>query len=627
MLHQRLDHFRRAGGHAVGQFLHRDVVGQDDFSHYLHLIAAQQFQFRLPALALALAPHRGQAADAIVLAFDRRLHVDLAGAAAVVDALLRGGDLRLARGHARQRTGAPDRAGIIVFFGGARRLQAQRLAGRPSRGGGGGGLGRARRRARHATLLAATGSRVRRLRRRLRRHLRLGRATRFLLGAQPRFFLDLAARLVLGGLAGFLLAAPGFLGGREDGDLLLLPPFGLALGVFALLFGERALAGGKLGRSQRPPGADRRTAGRGGCRARGGRGRARRRARRRGVRAPRGRRGRARLAHFHLHDLGPAVAETLSNGSGIHGPAQLQATCRSQREPSLGRVLIVAFAHLPACIFSSFRPAGPGGRPSVLRRREAAPPAPFASPPGCTKSDCARPARRSASVAMRSASRPAATATWTTWSRPNTAPSVVASSGATTGPAQWPRKRARSSGLPSAACTNQCRRPLVQPLPRLGESGNRLPGASGKPKVLADPPHQRSLQTGEEIGGHRHRGTGRLGERAPGASGFYHIPPGTQPNSPPGQPCSQVGNHRAVRPDDEADHPLLRQPLARHRAAPQRPPLRLVRFVSRFRRQRGISRGRPPACRRPRTARRSRPTQRSRPAPAVRRRTSVRAPP
>ena len=58
--HQRLDHLAGACGHAVGEFLHRDAVGQDDVAHHLHLVRAQPLQLGLAALALTLAPHRGQ---------------------------------------------------------------------------------------------------------------------------------------------------------------------------------------------------------------------------------------------------------------------------------------------------------------------------------------------------------------------------------------------------------------------------------------------------------------------------------------------------------------------------------------------------------------------------------------
>ncbi len=107
-LHQRLDHVAGAGGHAVGEFLNGNVFRQHDLAHDFHLIGAQTLQFGLAALAFALAAHRGEAAHALVLALDRGLNVDLAGAAAVVRALLGRHDGRLARRqHGERRDGAP----------------------------------------------------------------------------------------------------------------------------------------------------------------------------------------------------------------------------------------------------------------------------------------------------------------------------------------------------------------------------------------------------------------------------------------------------------------------------------------------------------------------------------------
>ena len=113
-LHQRLDHLAGARGHAVGEFLHRDGVRQNDVAHDLHLIGAQPLQFCLAAFALALAAHRGQRADAFVLALDRRLHVDAAGAAARIGALLGDDGLRLARHH--DAAGAADRPRLVLLL-------------------------------------------------------------------------------------------------------------------------------------------------------------------------------------------------------------------------------------------------------------------------------------------------------------------------------------------------------------------------------------------------------------------------------------------------------------------------------------------------------------------------------
>jgi hypothetical protein len=63
-----------------------------------------------------------------------------------------------------------------------------------------------------------------------------------------------------------------------------------------------------------------------------------------------------------------------------------------------------------------------------------------------------------------------------------------------------------------------------QPFPRLVEPGDSLTGAACEPKLLADPPDQRCLEHGREIGGHCDRATRGPGESSPqaslGASGF-----------------------------------------------------------------------------------------------------------
>ena len=156
-LHQRLDHVGRARGHAVGEFLHGDGVRQDDFAHDLHLIGAQPLQFGLAALALALAADGGEAADAVVLALDGRLHVDLAGTAAVVDALL--GRRAPAACAAAARRAPGRRTGRASSSSSPARavLQAQRL-GRRRRAG---AARRARRRAQRRGGASARGWRGR----------------------------------------------------------------------------------------------------------------------------------------------------------------------------------------------------------------------------------------------------------------------------------------------------------------------------------------------------------------------------------------------------------------------------------------------------------------------------------
>jgi hypothetical protein len=156
-----------------------------------------------------------------------------------------------------------------------------------------------------------------------------------------RIFLCLATRFLFGGLARLFLAAARFFGRRQNRNLFLLSPLGLTLGRLALLFDQRALAGGEFRLGQRAAGTGRRTPGGHGptctrrslrrrCRARWSAGRTN---------------GGALLAHLHLHDLRPAVTEALPYGAGIHGAAQLQASRRAQREPALASILIVAFAH------------------------------------------------------------------------------------------------------------------------------------------------------------------------------------------------------------------------------------------------------------------------------------------
>ena len=134
--HQRLDHLAGARGHAVGEFLHRDGVRKNDVAHDLHLIGAQPLQFCLTAFAFALAPHRGQRADALVLALDRRLHVDATGAAARVGALLGHDGLRLARHHDAAR--AADRPRLVLLLhrrcrGGGAASRSASPAWRPAR--------------------------------------------------------------------------------------------------------------------------------------------------------------------------------------------------------------------------------------------------------------------------------------------------------------------------------------------------------------------------------------------------------------------------------------------------------------------------------------------------------------
>ena len=124
-LHQRLDDFRRARGHTIGQFLHGDGLWQNDVSHDFHLIGPQPVQFGLPAFAFALTANRRQGADLFVLAFDRGLNIDTASAAAVIRATLRRGDGRLADRRATGAGAAHRTAFFLVLRTGG--TQTQRL--------------------------------------------------------------------------------------------------------------------------------------------------------------------------------------------------------------------------------------------------------------------------------------------------------------------------------------------------------------------------------------------------------------------------------------------------------------------------------------------------------------------
>ena len=330
--HQRLDHLAGARGHAVGEFLHRDGVRKNDVAHDLHLIGAQPLQFCLTAFAFALAPHRGQRADAFVLALDRRLHVDTTGAAARVGALLGHDGLRLARHHDAAR--AADRPRLVLLLhrlcrGGGAESRSASPAWRPARERPGtpGLVGATRHRGRGLNVCRG-----------------LGRLAGCLLGFLSRRVQDRLAGFLFRGLALLFFPPARLLGGREDGDRLLLAPFRLALRRLALLLDQRALPRRLLGgRQGARDSGDRRPLARCGAGARGRRRRTRRwnATRRRTRRSDRG----ALLAHLDLHHLGTSVAEALSHRPGVDRAAELQTARGPQREPALRSILIVGFAH------------------------------------------------------------------------------------------------------------------------------------------------------------------------------------------------------------------------------------------------------------------------------------------
>ena len=346
----------RAGGHAVGQFLHGDLLRQDDVTHHLHLIGPQPVQFRLTALALALAADRGERADLLVLALDRRLHVDAAGAAAVAGAFLRRHDRRFAR-RQTAGTGTPHRTRLVVVFGARAPVRSRSVSvaadGAPCRPVA----------CASPVVRPAPGQRAvapvpvppdRRGRRCKDGDDEADKASSDSTVpsddsgsadgaarpcARPRplppAWLALPpspARPVRGPPLppprGLLLRAARLLGGGQDRNLLLLAALGVALRGVALLFDQCALPRRLLGRGQRPTGTSA-PAGAGNRSPRRGRssGRCRRWCSRGGRWGRRQRR--ALLAHFHLHDFRPAVAEALPDGSRIDGPPQFQPSCRT----------------------------------------------------------------------------------------------------------------------------------------------------------------------------------------------------------------------------------------------------------------------------------------------------------
>ncbi len=197
-------------------------------------------------------------------------------------------------------------------------------------------------------------------RRRRRGGGRLSGGTGGSFGGLAGFSLDTLPLGLLGGALRLFLAPPRLFGGREDRNFFLLAPFGLALCVRDLLLGERPLTGGKLGRGQRARnGAGRARAAAATAATARSRGAGARRRRLHG-RGGAGRRARCPLLpHFHLHDLGAAVAETLSHRSRVHGPAKLQPPRGPQREPALGRVLIAGIAHTVVQTLNSHSLADP----------------------------------------------------------------------------------------------------------------------------------------------------------------------------------------------------------------------------------------------------------------------------
>jgi hypothetical protein len=272
VLEQRLDHGRDALGHAVGELLHRDRVGDLDVAHDLLALAGMRGHLALLALLPAL--ERGERSLAAALV-GRVGDGELAGAATVVVAL-DAAALLVGRGLRRRLLRGRDAAGLgagAEGLGGGgidHRLAALRGGGLGLwRADGAGGLG--------GTLLG------------------LGSLA---LGADLGLALGALLRLLLGAQADHLGVALG-LGGLLRADALrFLGPRGLDGLEATLDLGVRKpLEGPGLGLTAR-----------GDARAR-----------------------RARLRDhdplalaLHRHRLGPAMAEALAHVARLGAPAQAE---------------------------------------------------------------------------------------------------------------------------------------------------------------------------------------------------------------------------------------------------------------------------------------------------------------
>ena len=125
-------------------------------------------------------------------------------------------------------------------------------------------------------------------------------------------------------------------------------------------------------------------------------------------------------------------------------------------------------------------------------------------------------------------------------------------------PAPTVRSHSRALSNPATACPARRASPSNSPIRRTsaasstaGRSGGTMTGPrAALAKARPKPPWARAVS--------------------------ITSPARAQPDSPSGQRCNQVRHQRPVRPDDEADHPLLRQPLARDDAAAQRAGFRFV---------------------------------------------------
>ena len=511
------------------------VLRQHDLAHYFHLVGAQQLQFRLAPLAFALATHRGQAADALILALDGGLHVDLGRRADDLQALLGRGHRRACAAAARRRGGGsaaprhrprPGGRGLRRSVSGgpdgarpaAARRAAPRRAARPRRAApwrsrpsaACGPLASAASRAASSALRRASSSAARRA------------------SSSRRRASSAADRIEI------------FSCSRRSAS---------RLADFALLLDQRTLASRQLGRGQGPPAARVRRAARGGrpcCGAGAPAGAAaerRRGGRRPGHRAA-GMRG-ALLAHLHLHHLRSPVAEALPHGAGIHGPAQLHPASWPQRQPPLARVLIVAFAHVypPVPV-----PSCSTGQPFV----------PPAIPDAILADAARRPGRRSTrAIALGQVARRHRDMHHmvTAEHRPKRLRRTVDHDRHTR---SHPPEIAPAPPRLHPTPARPARRGRRAAIARLLKSADCLSGATGEAQEFGDPPRKRRLHHRRRVRRHRNRPACSPGKCRPrrravsntSARALNHIPR-------PGSRSARSGTISAVRPDDEADHPLL----------------------------------------------------------------------
>ena len=298
--HQRLDHIGGALGHAVGQLLDRDRLGNDDLTHDLGRLLVQHPQ----PFALAGPAHRGERAHPLAgFVVECPGDGELAGAAALVAPHRRGRPLQFGAAAGAQRGG-----GLVFLLG-----RDGDLAG----GGESGHFGRRR-------LAGAFGNLTPRLLLAAARLLFHGALLRVFVGAFAGFLLlATLAQIFFGALARFYLGALLLLAaavGLDDQGVAARDLVGLA-GILERAHPRRVFFGRQGARYPEPP----RRLGR--FRS-GGRGRLRPGDGRLGLGAARFDRGaghrRPFLAHLDRDGLRASVREALPHLSGLDWSAQAE---------------------------------------------------------------------------------------------------------------------------------------------------------------------------------------------------------------------------------------------------------------------------------------------------------------